>query len=127
MQGEQRGQNEARMTRSEEELRVGKREADAGQVRLRKVVETEPVSADVDLRRETASIERHEVNQPARPGQIGEQEATLDLQREDAVVQKDAIVKEEVTARKQEETRTETIEEDVRKERIEVDDDQQKR
>src|SRR5690606_17591321 len=62
---EHRGRDdEAHMTRSEEQLNVGKRETNAGQVRLRKYVETEPVSADVDLRTETARVERHEVNQP---------------------------------------------------------------
>lgn len=45
---------DAAITRSEEEIQVGKRDVEAGQVRLSKWVETEPVEMDVDLRRETA-------------------------------------------------------------------------
>ena len=45
------------VTRSEEELAVGKRDVAAGGVRLRKWVETEPVQMDVELQRETVSDE----------------------------------------------------------------------
>ena len=114
---------ETSMTRSEEELRVGKREIDAGQVRLRKYVETEPVSADVELRHETAEVERHPVNRPVRGDQIGEQEATVNLHAEEPVVQKEAVEREEVTLRKGFENETRTVSDEVRKERVEVEGD----
>lgn len=121
---EHRGRDdEAHMTRSEEQLNVGKREVNAGQVRLRKYVDTEPVSADVDLRTETARVERHEVNRPVAGAEIGEQEATMDLHREEPVVQKESVVREEVSLSKDEETERETISDEVRKERIDVDGD----
>src|SRR5690606_36828770 len=115
--------DEAHMTRSEEQLNVGKREVNAGQVRLRKYVDTEPVSADVDLRTETARVERHEVNRPVAGAEIGEQEATMDLHREEPVVHKESVVREEVSLSKDEETERETISDEVRKERIDVDGD----
>src|SRR5215210_5783544 len=49
------------ITRSEEELRVGKQETQAGRARLRKRVETEPVAMDVELQRETARVVREPV------------------------------------------------------------------
>jgi uncharacterized protein (TIGR02271 family) len=132
MQGgmQDRGRNEpseARMTRSEEQLNVGKRPVDAGQVRLRKFVETEPVRADVDLRRETALVERHEVNQPVRDADIREEDVSVNLQREEPVVQKEAVAKEEVELRKEAETEHEEISDELRKERIEVEDDQERK
>src|SRR5215217_2792296 len=54
------------ITRSEEELRVGKREAESGRVRLRKWVETEPVALDVELERETARVVRENIDDPVR-------------------------------------------------------------
>lgn len=44
----------------------GKREVDAGQVRLRKWVDTEPAQADVDLKRETARVTRERVSSATR-------------------------------------------------------------
>jgi uncharacterized protein (TIGR02271 family) len=120
-------QGEAPMTRSEEELRVGKRETDAGQVRLRKFVETEPVSAEVDLRRETATVERQQIDRPVEGAQIGEEERVVNLHREEPVVQKDTVAKEEVQISKESEAESETINEEVRKERIVEEGDEQRR
>ena len=51
-----------KLTRAEEELRVGKRTVETGGVRLRKWVETEPVDVDVELKRETARVRREPVD-----------------------------------------------------------------
>src|SRR5215207_6394056 len=75
------------MTRSEEEMRIGKQNVDAGRVRLRKWVETEPVSEDVRLRRETARIERQPLNEPVTNADLGEREIEVNLQREEPVVE----------------------------------------
>src|SRR5918999_1033450 len=77
---------EATISRHEEELRIGKREVDYGRVRLRKWVETEPVTEEVELRRETAFVERQAVNRPASGAEIGEQEVETSLHREEPVV-----------------------------------------
>lgn len=63
-----RGQQGA--TRAEKELKVGKRPVDAGSVRLRKWVETEPVDVDVELQRETARVRREQIDQPARDAEL---------------------------------------------------------
>jgi uncharacterized protein (TIGR02271 family) len=113
---------EISMDRREEELRVGKREVDAGRVRLRKWVETEPVSEDVELRRETAQVERHQVNQPVSGAEIGEEEAEMRLHREEPVVGKETVEKERIDVHREEEVEHEQVRADLQKEQVEVDD-----
>jgi len=119
-QAQPTGGEQDTLTRSEEELRVGKRQAEAGRVRLRKWVETEPVSQEVTLRRETAQVRREPIDRPANAGEIGEREVDVTLTEEQPVVQKATVAKEQVSVTKGEDTRTETVSDDVRKERIEV-------
>jgi len=114
---------EGDMIRSEEELRVGKRETEAGSVRLRKWVETEPVQANVDLRRETVHVEREAIDQPVSGAQIGEDSVEVRLSREEAVVEKQAVAKERISLDKDVETESRTISDEVRKERVEVEGD----
>jgi uncharacterized protein (TIGR02271 family) len=110
------------MTRSEEELEVGKREVEAGQVRLRKWVETEPAEVDVELSRETARVTREAVDQPVGDGEIGEEEIEVPLKAEKAVAQKRTVAKERIGVEKDVETEQETVRDELRKERVEVDD-----
>ena len=117
---------EQELTRSEEELRVGKRAVATGTVRLRKWVETEPVEADVELRREKVRIEREPLNQPVDEAALGEAEVEVPLSREEAVVQKQAVAKERITLDKDVETERETIRDEVRKERVDVEGEDQK-
>jgi uncharacterized protein (TIGR02271 family) len=114
---------EVSMSRYEEELQVGKREVEAGRVRLRKWVETEPVTEQVELRRESAFIEREPVNRLASGAEIGEEEAEMRLHREEPVVSKETVERERITARPEEETEEETVHGEVRRERVEVEDD----
>ena len=111
------------VTRSEEELAVGKREVQAGRVRLRKWVETEPVQADVELQRETAEVRREPINKPVSPTEIGEEEVGVELRAEQAVVQKQAVAKERIGVETDVETERQTISDEVRKERVEVEGD----
>src|SRR5262249_9481340 len=77
-----------------EQLNVGKREIDNGSVTLKKIVKTETVNQPVELRREELVIERQSggaavQGQPAFTGQpFQEQETTIHLKREVAVVEK---------------------------------------
>ena len=112
--------DEASVTRTEEELRVGKRETEAGRARLRKWVETEPVSADVELERERARVTREPIDQPASGAEIGEQEVDVPLRAEEPVVQKEAVAKERIGLEKDVETERETVGGEVRKERVDV-------
>jgi uncharacterized protein (TIGR02271 family) len=117
---------EGEMVRSEEELRVGTRETEAGRVRLRKWVETEPLEETVALRRETARVTREPLDQPAAAGAIGEQEIEVPLHEERPVVEKETIARERVGLERDTEIEQETVRDEVRKERIDVDDDRRR-
>ena len=114
---------DAAITRSEEEIQVGKRDVEAGQVRLSKWVETEPVEMDVDLRRETARVTREPIDEPASGADFSEKEIEVPLRSEEAVVEKQAVAKERIGIEKDVETEQRTISDEVRKERVDVDDD----
>jgi uncharacterized protein (TIGR02271 family) len=112
-----------RLTRAEEELRIGKRAVETGHVRVGKHVETEHVSAPVTLAKERVTVERRPVSestgQEVRIGEDGE--IVVPIMEEEAVVEKRAVVKEELVIAKERVTETETIETDVRKEQFDVD------
>ena len=114
---------EATISRHEEELQVGKRDVEYGRVRLRKWVETEPVTEEVELRRETAFVERQPVNRPTSGAAIGEEEVEMSLHREEPVVSKETVEREQVTVHPEEETEKETIHGEVHREHVEVEDD----
>lgn len=111
------------VVRSEEELAVGKEATDTGTVRLRKWVETEPVSADVTLEKETARVEREPINQPVSEAEIGEAQVDVPLKSERAVVDKRTVAKERVSVDKDVTAEDETVSGEVRKEQVEVDGD----
>ena len=108
------------VTRSEEELRVGKRDVEAGRVRLRKWVETEPVQEQVELRRETARVERQPIDDVVSDAEIGEEQVEVALSGEEAVVDKQTVAKERISVDTDVETTQETISDEVRRERVDV-------
>jgi uncharacterized protein (TIGR02271 family) len=112
---------------SEEELEIGKREVQAGDVRLRKVVRTEHQEVPVELRREDIEIERVPAGEVSNADATGQafQEQTIDvpLTAEEPVVQKEAHVTGGVRVTKDVETSTQTVGGDVRSEDIEVERD----
>jgi uncharacterized protein (TIGR02271 family) len=116
------------MTRSEEELRIGTRERDAGQARLHKYVETEPVSETVTTRKERARVEREPISE-ANAGRamsgpdISEDEHEITLSEEELVVEKRTVPKERVRLTKDVEFEEETVTDELRKERIEAEGD----
>ena len=111
------------VTRSEEEIRVGKREVEAGRVRLRKWVETEPVEMNVELQRETARVTREPIDEPRPDAELREEEVEVSLRAEEPVVQKQTVAKEQIAIEKDVAQTTETVRDEVRKERVELDDD----
>lgn len=111
------------VTRHEEELAVGKQQVEAGHARLRKWVETEPVAMDVELRRETAHVTREPVDEPVTDAEVGEQEVDVPLRGERPVVQKQTVAKERVGIETDVTTDRQTIEDEVRKERVDVEGD----
>ena len=117
------------MTRSEEELRVGKTEQESGRVRLRKYVVEDEVTETVPVKREEVRIEREPITDAnagaATDGPaISEEEHEVVLHEEQAVVDKQAVPKERVRLDKDTHVEEEQVNETVRSERIDVDDDQ---
>jgi len=115
--------DEGSITRKEEELKVGTRPVEAGRVRLRKWVETEPVSADVELTRERAHVERERIDEPVSGHDFQEEEIEIPLHGEEPVVEKQAVAKERISVGKHAEAETQTVTDTLRKERVEVDKD----
>jgi uncharacterized protein (TIGR02271 family) len=115
------------VTRAEEEVEVGKRPVEAGTARLRKWVETEPVALDVELQREVARVSRERIDQPVGEHDFSEEEVEMPLHREKPVVQKQAVAKERVGLEKDVETEQQKVRDEVKKERVEVEGDVDKR
>ena len=116
------GTDEARVQRSEEELRAGTRERQAGHIKVRKQVKTEREQVRVPKRREEVSIERVPVEGEASEAEIGEDDVSVPVVEEEVVVEKRPVVKEEIRVRKDVVQDEEVVEEDVRKEEIDIDD-----
>jgi uncharacterized protein (TIGR02271 family) len=111
---------------AEEELQVGKRQVQAGNVRLRKVVRTDQVDVPVELRREDVEIERVPVtdaNATIADDAFQEREIDVPVMREEAVVGKDTRVTGQVQVNKTADTDTRTVTGQVRKEDVEVEND----
>jgi uncharacterized protein (TIGR02271 family) len=114
--------NELRVQRTEEELAAGTREREAGEVRVKKNVRTDRESVEVPTRHEEVSVERVPLSGEASEAEIGDDEVNVPVTEEEVVVSKRPVVKEEVRIRKDVVEDTEVVEEDVRREEIDVDD-----
>jgi uncharacterized protein (TIGR02271 family) len=119
---------EARLTVAAEELLVGKRQIEAGAVDVRKTVETERVTRTVPVERDDVEIERRAV----LPGEViagvetrGD-EIRIPVMVEEVVVEKRLVAKEVVIIRKRRVTEQRTIETEVRREKIHIDDSSQR-
>jgi uncharacterized protein (TIGR02271 family) len=118
------GRDEARVQRVEEELRVGTRERETGGARIRKRVRTVREQARVPTRREEISVERVPVvDRDASQVEIGDDEIVVPIVEEEIVVEKRPVVKEEIRIRKEVVEGEEIVEEDVRKEEVDIDDE----
>ena len=73
------------------------------------------------------SVERVHVEGEASEAEIGEDEVVVPVTEEEVVVGKRPVVKEEVRVRKDVVSDTETVEEDVRREEIDVEDETKRR
>ena len=115
-------EDELRVQRSEEELVAGTRERQAGSLRVRKRVRTDRERIEVPTRHEEVSVERVPVSGEATEAQIGEDEVEVPVTEEEVVTDKRAVAKEEVRIRKDVVEDTEVVEDDVRREEIDVED-----
>ena len=114
------------MTRSEERLRVGTEQREAGRARLRKHIVTENVSTTVPVSHEEVTLEREPITDANRgdahagPG-ISEEEHEVTLHAQRPVVATEAVAVERIKLGTETVTETETVGGDVRKEQIEFD------
>jgi uncharacterized protein (TIGR02271 family) len=120
-------EDELRVQRSEEELRAGTREREAGHVNVRKRVRTNRERIEVPTRREEVSVERVPVEGGATEAQIGENEVSVPVVEDEVVIQKKPVAKEEIRVRKDVVHERQIVEEDVRREEVEVEDDTRRR
>jgi uncharacterized protein (TIGR02271 family) len=120
-------EDELRVQRTEEELRAGTREREAGEVSVRKTVRTDRERMEVPTRREEVTVDRVPVDGEASETEIGEDEISVPVTEEEVVVEKRPVAKEEVRIRKDVVEDTEIVEEDVRREEIEIDDETTRR
>ncbi len=116
------------MTRSEEELDVQTRTREASRVRLRKWIETEDVNITVPVRREKARLVTEPFtdanrDEAMRGGDLTSEEHEVVLSEEVIDVEKRVVPKERVRLETETETDEVVVDEQVRKERIEMDQD----
>jgi uncharacterized protein (TIGR02271 family) len=128
----QAGGRDDAMTRSEEELKVGKARRPSELVRLRKRIVTEPKQVTVPVEREEVRVEREPVTKEnvdkAKAGpELRESEHETTLHEEEVVVEKRAVPKERVRLEKDTKTDQETVDEEIRKEQIDVEKDRPRR
>ena len=115
-------EDELRVQRTEEELRAGTREREAGALNVRKRVRTDREQIEVPTRHEEVSVERVPVEGEANEADIGDDEVSVPVTEEEVVVEKRPVAKEEIRIRKDVVEDTEVVEEDVRREEVDVDD-----
>jgi uncharacterized protein (TIGR02271 family) len=115
------------MTRSEEELTVGKTQREAGRARLKKYVVEEEVTQTVPVRREEVRVEREPITDAnvdsATDGPaISEEEHEVVLHAEEPVAEKRVVPKERIRLDKDVHEEEHEVGDTVRKERVDVDD-----
>jgi uncharacterized protein (TIGR02271 family) len=120
-------EDELRVQRTEEELRAGTREREAGAINVRKRVRTDREQIEVPTRREEVSVERVPVEGEATEAEIGEDAVSVPVTEEEVVVEKRPVAKEEIRIRKDVVEDTEVVEEDVRREVVDIEDHSERR
>ena len=106
----------------EEELRVEKTRAGAGEIEVRKDVVTEEQTVEVPVTREEVEIRRFTVDRPVSEARIVDTGDTIRIPviEERVVVDKDVRVAEEVEISKRAVTETQRVSDTVRREEINV-------
>lgn len=116
---------ELHLREEEEQLQVGKRQVQAGEVQVHKTVHTEHQDVPVQLARENVEMER--VDLPA--GEVSadafqEREIEVPFSREEPVVSKSTHATVEVRLHKDVEIEKQTVGGTVRRSEVEIDDTQ---
>ncbi|MFG1695239.1 DUF2382 domain-containing protein [Nonomuraea sp. NPDC049309] len=113
------------MTRSEEQLHIGKESRESGRVRLHKYVETEDVQETVPLSHEEIVIEREDIRDAGLSGpyEIGAEDREMILHEERPVIGKETVPVERIHVYKRDVQSEEVVEGQIRKERLEIDEE----
>ncbi|MFW0699423.1 YsnF/AvaK domain-containing protein [Pantoea sp. R13S299] len=108
---------------AEEQVEVGKRLVSEGSTRVRRYTVTDTVSEDISLHEQHADIFRRSVNEPTLAGEVDWSEKTVEVAEthEQPVINKTTHVKEEVVVRTDGSDRTETINDTVRRQEVDID------
>ncbi len=120
--------DEERVPVVSEELRVGKREVTRGGARLRSFTRESPAEEQVTLQEEIVDVESRPSERRLTDSEVEAgglfKERVIDIaeMREEPVVTKMAVVREEVIVRKRVTERVETVRDTVRRTQIEVED-----
>ena len=112
-----------RLERREERLTVDKTTQEAGRVSVGKHVEEDRQSVDVPVEREEVTLERHAVDRPATGDTLTEDSIDVPVYEENVETGKEARVVEELEVGKRTVTDTEHVEDTVRREEFDIDDD----
>ena len=113
------------MTRSEEQLHVGKETVQTGTARLRKYIVTENVTQTVPVSHEEVRLEREPITGANRDaamsgGDLTEEEHEVTLTQERVVVSKETVPVERVKLSTETVAGEETVDETLRKEQIDT-------
>jgi len=122
--GQGRNAEELRVQLREEELTANKTAQQAGEVQVRKTVHEEEREIPVNLKHEEVTIERHAVNRPLQGGEIGDLQdevINVPIYEEQAQLQKQGRVAEEVVINKDVVQDQETLRGTVRREDVDID------
>jgi uncharacterized protein (TIGR02271 family) len=122
-------EDELRVQRTEEELTAGTREREAGALNVRKRVRIDHETVEAPTRHEEVTVERVPVEgeATASEAEIGDEEVRVPVTEEEVVVEKRPVAKEEIRVRKDVVEDVETVEEDVRREEVDVEDQTERR
>jgi uncharacterized protein (TIGR02271 family) len=122
-------EDELRVQRTEEELTAGTREREAGALNVRKRVRIDHETVEAPTRHEEVTVERVPVEgeATASEAEIGDEEVRVPVTEEEVVVEKRPVAKEEIRVRKDVVEDVETVEEDVRREEVDVEDETERR
>jgi uncharacterized protein (TIGR02271 family) len=113
--------DEVRMQISEEQLEIDKRVVTAGEVRVRKHVETEHVREVVPVMREDVTVERRPLPPGAGLEPRTEGDTTyIPIVEEELVITKRLVAREELVIRKRQVTEEQVVEETLRRESPEI-------
>jgi len=115
------------ITRSEEQLRVGKEAFESGRAQLGKHVTTEQVSTTVPISKERVVVEREpitsaDIQKGNLRADIGEASYEMRLKEERAIAEKEVVPIEKVRMRKEVETTQQEVGGELRKEHIDFND-----